>query len=160
MVKNTEDRALLLTGEHTIPVSRERLWRSLNDPETLQACIKGCQHVARIDEQNFEATFRFCVGPLKRLFKAQLQVQNADLPENYCLAVFMNAGVAGKINGVAEVALDAIDGENTKLSYTARIHATGWLGELGFMILGNKAERYMKGFFDNLIKAIGNFERG
>ncbi len=32
-----------LSGEQSIPASRQRVWEGLNDPDILKQCIKGCE---------------------------------------------------------------------------------------------------------------------
>ena len=34
-----------LQGERTIPANVEQTWTALNDPQTLKACIKGCESI-------------------------------------------------------------------------------------------------------------------
>ena len=39
-----------LTSSRTVPASVETTWAALNDPETLKACIPGCETIERVSE--------------------------------------------------------------------------------------------------------------
>jgi carbon monoxide dehydrogenase subunit G len=75
-------------------------------------------------------------------------------PEEYQLVSSMDAGIAGKLNGVADVQLEALGTQETRLRYRATIDVEGWIGELGVKLLGSTAEGYMQRFFDRMIENI------
>jgi carbon monoxide dehydrogenase subunit G len=39
-----------LTSSRTVPASVEKTWAALNDPETLKACIPGCESIERVSD--------------------------------------------------------------------------------------------------------------
>ncbi len=148
----TDTSKLKFSGEHLVDMSAEELWITLNDPDVLQQCIKGCSEVTLIDQGRFCASFRLRVGPIKKTFKANMQVIDSNPPKQYRLVTDMNAGIAGAVNGTADVYLEEIGIEQTNLHYSAQINAKGWIGELGIKILGGAAVRYMERFFETLIQ--------
>ena len=145
---------LSIAGEHSVHFSRQQLWESLNDPEVLQRCIKGCNRVDQIKEDEFCAVFKIRVGPVRKEFHANLNVIEISPPGEYRLISSMDAGIGGKMNGVADVHLEALSLQETKLRYRATVNVEGWIGELGVKLLGNTAERYMQRFFDRMIAII------
>ena len=143
--------ALHIVSQHDVELSPQRLWESLNDPQILQQCIKGCDKLERVSATEFHATFKVRVGPFQKAFHAQLNIVNAKPPTEYHLLSTMEAGIAGKLSGVAEVKMQQISSQKTRLCYDAQVSIDGWLGELGAKTLGNRAEHYMQKFFDRLI---------
>ena len=156
-MKNRKDKPgnteLSFSGVHVIPLSREDLWGSLNDPEVLQICIRGCSLVEKVGDDAFKALFRFKVGPLSKTFSATLNVVDPNPPAGYTLHSDMAAGMAGSVSGKADVVLVSESVNRTRLNYHAVVDASGWLGELGIRVLGSTAEKYMENFFNTLVSA-------
>lgn len=130
----------------------EQLWGRLHDPVVLQHCIKGCHSVEKLSDNRYQATFKIKLGPLKKTFNADLQVVDPKPPERYQLLSSMQSSFAGNVNGIAEVSLNAISANSTNLIYTARVRASGWIGELGARMLSGTAEKYMNEFFSRLVE--------
>jgi carbon monoxide dehydrogenase subunit G len=151
---NDDPVDLSIAGEHIVHLSRQKLWESLNDPEVLQRCVKGCNRVEQVKEDEFCAVFNIRVGPVHKEFSARLNVVETSPPGEYQLVASMDAGVAGKLKGVADVQLEALGSQETRLRYWATVDVEGWIGGLGVKLLGNTAERYMQRFFDRMIATI------
>ena len=149
----SESTELTFSGEHEVPLSKEDLWDSLNDPDVLQVCIRGCHGVEKVSENTFRASFRFKVGPISKTFSATLNVVNPNPPSGYALHSAMNAGIAGSVSGEANVSLVSQSARCTRLNYHAVVNASGWIGELGVRVLGSTAEKYMQKFFEKLVAA-------
>ncbi len=154
MKVDKEPSEISIAGEHHVDLCRQRLWESMNDPVILQKCIKGCEQVRRGSDDEFLAKFRFRVGPLNKTFHARLDIKDAKPPDVYRLVWAMDAGIAGKVNGVADVKLDELGARKSKLQYQARVTISGWVGELGIKVLGNTAQRYMQRFFGRIIDVL------
>ena len=156
-MKNRKDKPgnteLSFSGVHVIPLSREELWGSLNDPEVLEICIRGCNGVEKVGNDAFKALFRIKVGPISKTFSATLTVVDPNPPAGYTLHSNMAAGMAGSVSGKADVILVSESMNRTRLSYHAVVDASGWVGELGVRVLGSTAEKYMERFFDTLVSA-------
>ena len=59
-----------LKQTRTINAPRERVWQALNDPETLKACIPGCESFEPDGENAYKATVAARVGPVSARFNA------------------------------------------------------------------------------------------
>ena len=149
-----------IEGSHVINLSRDLVWRSLNDPEILRRCIKGCDEVRKINDTEFEARFRFRIGPIKKSFSAILTVEYAFPPERYRLCSDLDGGAAGSASGSANVALEEIESNCTRLDYAAMIRIRGLIAELGGRMLSKTARHYMDKFFQKLVAEIANIEDG
>ena len=53
-----------MQGERRIPAPRQRVWERLNDPETLKACIPGCETIEKVSDTEFTAKLTARVGPV------------------------------------------------------------------------------------------------
>ena len=65
-----------LQGERLIPASVDKTWAALNDPDTLKACIAGCESLERTGPDAFTAVVALRVGPVSARFKGNLQMTN------------------------------------------------------------------------------------
>ena len=67
-----------LNGERIIPASIDATWAALNDPETLKACIAGCESLERVGDDGFVAVVAMKIGPVSARFKGNLKLTNVQ----------------------------------------------------------------------------------
>ena len=142
--------AVTVEDQYALPYSREYIWEKLNDPVVLAACIKGCVRVERVSPKQFKAVIRAHVGEIKKDFNIVLNVQDDQAPAAYCLSSDVSAGLFGKVNGEADVALEVSDDTHTRLKYIARIDGRGLLGKALPLIEGAARAR-VRDFFDQFV---------
>ncbi|MEM7693925.1 MAG: carbon monoxide dehydrogenase subunit G [Pseudomonadota bacterium] len=135
-----------LTGEHTIPAPRTRVWEALHDPVLLKECITGCQSLEMSEDGTLKAKITAKVGPVKATFDADVEIVNSNPPESYTLQGAGKGGVAGFAKGSADVALAEV-GEATVLTYHAKASVGGKLAQLGSRLVDSTAKRYAADFF-------------
>ncbi|MBK6863381.1 MAG: carbon monoxide dehydrogenase subunit G, partial [Ideonella sp.] len=84
-----------LNGERLIPAPVDTTWAALNDPETLAACITGCESLERNGDGGFVALVAVRVGPVSAKFKGTLRLSNVQAPRSYTIHFDGQGGVAG-----------------------------------------------------------------
>ncbi|MGR3436536.1 MAG: CoxG family protein [Shimia sp.] len=136
-----------LTGTRIIAADRETVWRHLNDPETLRACIPGCESLSGSPEEGFEATVKQKVGPVKATFKGAVTLEDVHPPASYRIVGEGKGGVAGFAKGAADVRL-ADHPEGTELTYDVEAKVGGKLAQLGSRVVGGVATRMADEFFE------------
>jgi carbon monoxide dehydrogenase subunit G len=134
------------TGRYPIPASPEIVWEALNNPETLRACIPGCERLERVGPERYEATAVVKIGPVKATFKANITQSELDPPWRCVLKGEGQGGAAGFTRGEAEVTL-APDGDATTLSYTAKATIGGKLAQIGQRLIDGAAKQVADEFF-------------
>ena len=135
-----------LQGERLIPASVDATWAALNDPETLKACIAGCESLERTGDDAFAAVVALKVGPVSARFKGNLQMTNIQPPNGYTINFDGQGGVAGFGKGSADVALTP-DGANTLLKYNARATVGGKMAQVGARLIDAAAGKITEDFF-------------
>jgi len=135
-----------LQGERLIPASVDATWAALNDPETLKACIAGCESLERTGDDAFSAVVALKVGPVSARFKGNLQMTNIQAPNGYTINFDGQGGVAGFGKGSADVALTP-DGANTLLKYNARATVGGKMAQVGARLIDAAAGKITDDFF-------------
>ena len=94
-----------LHGERLIPAPRSTTtWAALNDPETLKACIAGCESLERTGDDAYTAVVALKIGPVSARFKGNLKMTNVAAPNGYTINFDGQGGVAGFGKGSADVA--------------------------------------------------------
>ena len=146
--------AMMMNGDAVLPASQADVWAKLNDPETLKACIPGCQSLDREGENGFVAVAKVKLGPVSATFKGKVTLSDIDPPHGYKISGEGEGGVAGFAKGGAVVKLEAVP-EGTKLTYDVEAQIGGKLAQLGGGLINGVAKKLADEFFANFAKAVG-----
>jgi uncharacterized protein len=143
-----------IQGEYRIDANRDEIWRDLNDPEVLRACIPGCESLERIGEDRFACAIVAKFGPVKAKFKSKLAIDESDPPHSYTLSGEGKGGAAGFGKGSAAVILEP-DGTGTILKYTAKLMVGGKLAQIGSRLLTVTTRKLSDRFFSAFVARYG-----
>lgn len=146
-----------MTGEYRIPAGRDDVWRALNDPDVLKACIPGCQELTRTADDAMTAKVVAKVGPVKATFIGNVTFSDVHAPESYTIRGEGKGGVAGFANGGANVRL-AEDGDETILTYDVKGQVGGRLAQLGSRLIDTTAKKMADEFFGAFAARLGGEE--
>jgi carbon monoxide dehydrogenase subunit G len=135
-----------MTGEQLIPVPQEKVWRGLNDPEMLKACIAGCESIEKVSDSEYKVVIVAAVGPVRAKFNGKLLLSDLNPPNSYSLSFEGSGGAAGFGKGGAQVALKA-EGAGTRLSYSAKASVGGKLAQVGSRLIDGVAKKMADDFF-------------
>lgn len=135
-----------LQGDRLIPASLDKTWAALNDPETLKACITGCESLERTGDDAFAAVVAVKVGPVSARFKGNLKLSNVQAPTSYTINFDGQGGVAGFGKGSADVSLSP-EGEHTRLKYLAKAQVGGKMAQVGSRLIDAAASKVAEDFF-------------
>ena len=146
--------AMTMNGEAILPASQQDVWLKLNDPETLKACIPGCQSLETDGKHGFVAVAKVKLGPVSATFKGKVTLSDIDPPNGYKISGEGEGGVAGFAKGGATVHLETVP-EGTKLTYDVEAQIGGKLAQLGGRLINGVAKKMADEFFANFAKAVG-----
>lgn len=146
--------AMDLDGEERIEASKETVWKALNDPEILKACIPGCEALEMTSPTEMEAVVVLKIGPIKARFSGQVELINLDPPNAYTIQGEGKGGVAGFAKGGADVTLTEDEPGITVLAYTARADVGGKIAQLGSRLITSTSKKLAGQFFSNLNREI------
>ena len=135
-----------MTGEQLIPAAQAEVWRGLNDPEVLKACISGCESIERLSDTEYAVVTTAAIGPVKARFRGKLLLADLDPPNSYSLSFDGQGGAAGFGKGSARVSL-AAEGAGTRLSYAVKAQVGGKLAQIGSRLIDGVAKRMADDFF-------------
>jgi hypothetical protein len=136
-----------LQGNRLIPAPVPVTWEALNDPDTLKACIAGCESLERTGDDAYTAVVAMRIGPVSARFKGNLKMTNVDAPNGYTIAFDGQGGVAGFGKGSADVKLAPEGDAATRLSYAARAQVGGKMAQIGSRLIDATASKITDDFF-------------
>ena len=136
-----------LNNTRTVPAPPDIVWKALNDPDTLRACVPGCESLERVNEHEFRAVMTARVGPVSAKFTGKLTLADINPPTGYTLRFEGQGGAAGFANGEARVTLAPADGGQTALTYTVKAQVGGKLAQIGSRLIDGAAAKLADDFF-------------
>ncbi|ATU93111.1 CoxG family protein [Phyllobacterium zundukense] len=142
-----------LTGEERIAASRDAVWKALNDPEVLKACIPGCESLEKISDTELEATVGVKIGPVKARFNGKVELTNLNPPSSYTISGEGKGGIAGFAKGGADVTLTE-EGAETVLAYVVNADVGGKIAQLGSRLISSTSKKLATQFFENFNQAV------
>jgi uncharacterized protein len=134
-----------VTGNHSLPVPRERVWEALQDPAVLARTIPGCEALEVTGPDAYSATVTAGVASVKGTYRGSVQLLDKQAPAAYRLTA-EGAGAPGTIRADALVRLEE-DDEGTTISYDAEAVVGGMIGGVGQRMLAGVAKRTAGEFF-------------
>jgi uncharacterized protein len=140
-------------GELRIPAPRAEVWAKLNDPETLKACIPGCETVEKVSDTEFTAKVVARVGPVKASFSGKVSLTDLVPPESYTITGEGTGGVAGFAKGSAKVSLDDA-GQETVLRYGVQAQVGGKLAQIGSRLIDATSRKMADDFFNRFVNTM------
>ena len=135
-----------MNGSERIQAPKERVWRALNDIETLRQCIPGCESLAGVGDNEFAAVVKVKVGVVSATFNGEVRLTDIDGPNSYTITGSGKGGIAGFAKGSARVALVEQDGE-TQLNYVCTAQVGGKIAQVGSRIINSTAKKLAIQFF-------------
>jgi carbon monoxide dehydrogenase subunit G len=144
---------MTMTGEIQLAASREAVWRKLNDPDVLKACIPGCEELEQTDDQGFRAVAKMKVGPVSARFPGKVTLSDLDPPNGYKISGEGEGSVASFAKGAAKVDLVEREG-GTLLSYHVDAQIGGKLAQLGQRLISGAAKKMADEFFANFARVL------
>jgi carbon monoxide dehydrogenase subunit G len=135
-----------MTGTRTVPAPLDATWAALNDPETLKACIPGCESLERTGDNELKAAMTARVGPVSARFSGLIRLSNIVPASSYTIRFEGQGGAAGFASGEARVALAGQDGA-TRIDYTVKAQVGGKLAQIGSRLVDGAAAKIADDFF-------------
>ncbi len=133
-------------GCFTVPASRLRAYSLLQDPEILAQCMPGCDHLARIAEDEYEMKMKMAVSSVQGLFGGKVRLADQSPPDSFRLLV-EGSGKAGFIKGEGLLTLADLD-TTTEVTYDGEVQVGGMIAGVGQRLLDVTAKLIIKRFFE------------
>ena len=142
-----------LTHTQVLKAPREKVFAALTDPETLKACIEGCESLVPAGPDAFDAVLNVGLAGIKGGYKGSLKIQERRPPESLTLAI-EGKGLPGFVRGSARVRLAEKDG-GTELTGEGEAAVGGLIAAVGSRFVEAAAKKMLADFLGRLAARIG-----
>jgi carbon monoxide dehydrogenase subunit G len=139
-------------GAYTVPVERLLAYNMLQDPAILAKCMPGCDHLARIGEDEYEMKMKMAVSSVKGLFGGTVRLADQSPPDSFRLVV-EGSGKIGFVKGEGVLTLAPVEAA-TEVRYDGEVQIGGMIAGVGQRLLDVTAKLIIKNFFEKLIGEI------
>jgi carbon monoxide dehydrogenase subunit G len=146
-------------GTQTIQAPRELVWKCLNDPAVLQACVPGCESFTAQGDDEYLAVVVAAVGPVKAKFKGSLTLSERIDATSYKISGQGEGGIAGFGKMNAQVSLADVDG-GTELTYLSTAEVGGKLAQIGSRLVSSVANKLADEFFKRFNRDVSAMAAG
>jgi uncharacterized protein len=143
-----------MSNSRDVPAPPERVWQALNDPDTLKACIPGCETFERDGDDAYRTVIAAKVGPVSARFSGRVQLLDIDAPNGYTLKFQGQGGAAGFANGEARVSLAPGERGGTTLAYRVKAQVGGKLAQIGSRLIDGAASKLAEDFFARFVERV------
>ena len=130
-----------MNGEERINAPIEAVWRALNDPQVLRACIPGCESLDKTSDTQMTARVVLRIGPIKAGFDGMVELSELNPPNSYVISGEGKGGIAGFAKGQANVSLTEEEPEVTLLTYVVSAEVGGKIAQLGSRLIDSTARK-------------------
>jgi hypothetical protein len=138
-----------LTFTERFAVPREKLFAALTDPESLRACIEGCEEMARTGDDVYEAKLKIGVAGIKGRYKGKVELRDKRPPESFTLSVD-GSGAPGFVKGTGRLELAEAPGGATELRCEGEAQVGGLVAAVGSRLIEAAARKLAGDFFAKL----------
>ena len=142
-----------VSGSHTFPAPRERVWTVLLDPDALRASLPSTKEFRQVAEDNYEATMSVGIGAIKGTYAGKVQVRDKEPPTRYRLLV-EGSGRPGFIKGDGLIELEE-QGDRTVVRYRGQAQVGGMIASVGQRLLQASALLLIGQFFKAMERQLG-----
>jgi hypothetical protein len=134
-----------LEGTYTFNAPRDVVYKLLQDPAALKACMPGCERLEETAPDVFEAVMKVGVASVKGTFTGTVQMKERRPPETFTMLV-EGSGPVGFMKG--EGKLDFVDqGGKTEVKYAGDAQVGGLIAGVGQRMIGGVAKMTIGQFF-------------
>ena len=145
-----------ISGQHQLKAPVAKAWKVLTDPAALQKATPGCERLAPVGPDEFEATLKLGIAMVKGTYKGKLAIRDKSPTESYRL-VMEGSGSPGFVKGEALLHLTE-QGGGTLVTYEGEAQVGGAIASVGQRLVEGVARMLLSQLFKNLEKELGRKE--
>jgi hypothetical protein len=126
-----------LSGSYTFSAPRDDVWQLLNDPETLQRIIPGCERLEEVGKDTYAADIKLGLAGVRGDYSGTVKISEQQPPEHYRLEGD-GRGKPGFAKGDGDVELIEENG-GTTMRYAADVQVGGPVAGIGQRLIEGAA---------------------
>ena len=141
---------MIIEESFVVDAPLNHVWECLRDPAFVAPCVPGCQDVEVIGEGCYRAAIKVGIGPIKTVFKLDIQVTEEKPPGFAAIETHGQEGTnASRLMAKSELNLSASGRGATNVHYKSDVQIVGRLAKFGLGIMKKKAAALGAEFAEN-----------
>lgn len=134
-----------LSGDYHFKTTPERVYHLMQDPDTLKACLPGCERLDLVGEDEYTATMTIGVAMIKGKYEGRVKISDKNEPTSFRMLVEGKGG-PGQVSG--EGLIEFIpDGDGTLVKWSGDPQVRGTLARVGSRVIQPAARLIIGQFF-------------
>lgn len=135
-----------ISGSYTVPVSQEKAYALLQDPEILAKCMPGTDTLEKIGDGEYSMKMKMAIASFSGLFTGKVKIADSHPPDNFHLLVDGN-GKIGFLKGDGLLTLLPLE-SSTEVKYEGEVQVGGTIAAVGQRLLDTTSKMIIKKFFE------------
>ncbi len=138
-----------LSGEYTFSAPPAEVWAMMLDPETLQACLPGCESLETVGEDEYDAIMTIGIGMIKGKYAGHVKISDKNEPDSFKMLV-AGKGPQGQLSGEGLLKFAPNENGGTLLTWSGDANVRGVLARIGGRVIQPAAKTIVNKFFGQL----------
>jgi carbon monoxide dehydrogenase subunit G len=134
-----------LSGEYTFSAPPETIYTLMQDPDTLMACLPGCEALDEIGENEYTATMTIGVAMIKGKYNGRVKISDQNEPTSFRMLI-EGKGPQGQVSGEGLIEIEATP-EGSKVTWSGDPQIHGTLARIGSRVIQPAAKMIVGQFF-------------
>ena len=138
-----------ISGTYTLPLSQERAYAVMQDPEVLARAIPGCESLEKVGPDEYRMKMKMALASLSGAFEGKVRITEQTPPDSFRLVV-EGTGRIGFVKGDGLLKLSPATAGGTEVAYEGDAQVGGTIAAVGQRLIDGTAKTMIKKFFDKL----------
>jgi uncharacterized protein len=139
-----------LSGDYTFDTNPETLYHLMQDPDTLMACLPGCERLELVGEHEYLATMTIGVAMIKGKYDGRVKISDQVEPTSFKMFI-EGKGPQGQVSGEGLIEISAVDG-GALVKWSGDPEVRGMLARVGSRVIQPAARLIIGQFFKCLAR--------
>src|SRR6266446_10864193 len=140
-----------ISGSYKLPLSQERAYQVMQDPEVLARAIPGCEGLEKTGPDEYRMKMKMALASLSGAFEGKVRITEQTPPESFRLVVEGSSRI-GFVKGDGVLKLSSVDG-GTQVAYEGDAQVGGTMAAVGQRLIDGTSKMMIKKFFEKLAAA-------
>ena len=150
-----EGKRLEFNDAVEIRTTKDALWATISDPETLTRCVPGAESFERLSRRKYTLAITRGVSHLTVALEGDVEFVEMNEPDWIVASGFAHDTKTGSdFDVLAGMEMTELDAETVRLSYSAEVTFTGGVASLGPRMLRPIVKRDVDTYFENVRAAV------
>ena len=134
-----------LSGDYTFTAEPERIYALMLDPDTLMACLPGCERLEPVADDEYTATMTIGVAMIKGKYEGRVKISDKNEPTSFRMLI-EGKGPQGQVSGEGLIEISA-NGDETLVAWSGDPQVRGMLARIGSRVIQPAAKMIVGQFF-------------